>query len=357
VDIVCFQETNVNWNPAILHQIRQILLAVLPQRAKIVVSQSKEHSLANYKPGGMSTIVLGPHTTHAWMDSYDPHGLGRWSYLEFEGSNDQWIVFVTGYRSCNQPTQLGLTTYHNQQYRLLLEAGHVNPNPREKFLDDIILQIQNWRAQWKAVLVCMDANDDVCHMNLHKGIGRISTEMDLVDLHHLKFPNIPWPPTHTRGSLTIDICLGSPEFVHPLTTASILPFGQPSHIHGDHCTLLVEFDSHMLFGNATPTINTMPLRGVYSNTIPIVHWFCQLVGKGCDKAEIANRIAQIKECDNLTDSDREHLDKIDRDISKILTWADRKCWRFKEHLWSLTLQQDYLVHQYWTVKLSEVKTK
>jgi len=31
VDIACFQETNVNWNPAILHRIRQILLAVSPQ--------------------------------------------------------------------------------------------------------------------------------------------------------------------------------------------------------------------------------------------------------------------------------------------------------------------------------------
>jgi len=104
VDIACFQETNVNWNPVILQQIRQIFLAVSPQRAKIVVSQSKEHSLANYKPGGMSTIVLGPHTTHAQMDGYDLHGLGQWLYLEFEGRNDQRIVFVTGYRSCNQPT-------------------------------------------------------------------------------------------------------------------------------------------------------------------------------------------------------------------------------------------------------------
>jgi len=80
-------------------------------------------------------------------------------------------------------------TYHDQQYRLLLEAGYANPNPREQFLDDIILQIQNWRAQRKAVLVCMDANDDVSHTNPHKGIGRISAETDLVDLHHLKFPN------------------------------------------------------------------------------------------------------------------------------------------------------------------------
>jgi len=103
VDVTSFQETNVNWNPAILQQIQQILLKASPQRAKIVVSQSQEQSLANYKPRGTSTIVIGPRTTHTRMDGQDPHGLGRWSYLEFEGRNDKRIIFVTGYRSCNQP--------------------------------------------------------------------------------------------------------------------------------------------------------------------------------------------------------------------------------------------------------------
>jgi len=103
-DSASFQETNVNWNPAILQRIQQILLKASPQRAKIVISQSQEQSLANYKPGGTSTIVIGPHTTHTQMDGQDPLGLGRWLYIEFEGKNDKRIVVVTGYRSCKQPT-------------------------------------------------------------------------------------------------------------------------------------------------------------------------------------------------------------------------------------------------------------
>jgi len=101
----------------------------------------------------------------------------------------------------------------------------------------------------------------------------------------------------------------------------------------------------------------MNQRGVYSNTIPIVKRFCRLAGEGCDQANIAIRIAHIEECDKLTDKDHNTLDQIDQDISQILTRADRKCQRFKEQPWSLTLQQDYLVHRYWTVKLSEAKTE
>jgi len=87
VDVASFQETNIQWNRVILQRIRQIFLGLPPKRAKITVSQSQETVTSNYKPGGTSTRVLGTRTTHVVMDGQDPHGLGRWSYMEFEGSN------------------------------------------------------------------------------------------------------------------------------------------------------------------------------------------------------------------------------------------------------------------------------
>ncbi len=156
----------------------------------------------------------------------------------------------------------------------------------------------------------MDANDDVSRTNPHSRIGRIEAETDLTDLHKHEFPATARPATHTRGSLMIDICLGSPEFMQALMTASILPFGQPTHIHSDHRMLIVEFDSNMLFGNASRTPITTQ-QGVYSNTIPIVKRFCQMAGVGCDKAQIAHRIAQIEDCNTLTAQDCITLDQID----------------------------------------------
>jgi len=74
----------------------------------------------------------------------------------------------------------------------------------------------------------------------------------------------------------------------------------------------------MMFGNASRDPPTTQ-RGVYSNTIPIVKRFCELASAGCDKAQIAHRIAQIEDCEALTIQDRLALDQIDRDISQILT--------------------------------------
>jgi len=56
-------------------------------------------------------------------------------------------------------------------------AGNANPNPQEQVVEDLIKVIATWRSQNKAVLVCMDANDDICNLHPEKGIGCIMTEM------------------------------------------------------------------------------------------------------------------------------------------------------------------------------------
>jgi len=203
----------------------------------------------------------------------------------------------------------------------------------------------------------MDANDDISQPKHHQGIGHIMSEMDLVDLHHFKFPSHPRPATYTRGSLTIDLCLGSPEFTQAMITTSILPFGLPIHIHGNHCTLLLDFDSRILFRNAPPPQQNITNRGTKSNDIPTVTRFCKIAGEGCDSANIAGRLAQIEDRDQLTAEDRQELNCIDKEITDILLWPDKQCKKFPEYPWSPTLHQVYLVHWFWTVKLSKVCTK
>jgi len=160
--------------------------------------------------------------------------------------------------------------YHNQQIRILLSQGQSNPDPRTTFLDDLILQIRTWRTQKKAVLICLDANENVINPNLTQGIGRILTETDLFDLHHHHHPHHPRPATYNRGNNTIDVCMGSPEFVASMTAAAILPFGIPVQLTGDHRALILDFDSRILFGHKPPPSRYIYNRGVNSNAAPTV---------------------------------------------------------------------------------------
>jgi len=97
--------------------------------------------------------------------------MGRWSGNEFEGRNARRIVIITGYRSCNQQTRLGSSTFHDQQYRILLSKGIARPNPREQFLDDLITQVSQWCQSRKAVLLCLDANEDVTSTTHMQGLA------------------------------------------------------------------------------------------------------------------------------------------------------------------------------------------
>jgi len=357
ISVACLQETNIQWSHPILHRIRQILSVLPTRKAKLAHSSSSEVTLGNYQPGGTCTIALGRWTPRARLSEQDSHGLGRWSHIEFEGRDGRRIVVVSAYRSCSQQTRLGSGMYHDQQYRLLLSAHNPRPDPRLQFIDDLIVQIRQWRHQHQAVLICMDANDDVTHINPQQSIGRLLSETDLVDLHHFKHPSVPRPSTYHCGRLTLDFCIGSPEFLHSLVAASILPYMLPIQLTGDHRALMLDFDSHILFGNATPPIYIAQQRGARSNNIPIVAKYGQLAGDRCDEAGINERITAIEQLEALTKRDHHILDDIDNDLTRILVNADAKCRKFQAYPWSPELHCAYLDHKFWTISLSEIRAK
>jgi len=77
-NIICIQETNLQWNSWITHQIRQIFQTTSLKIAKIAVSQSEETSLHNYQPGSMLTAAFGTWASHIKYHGMDPI-YGRWS--------------------------------------------------------------------------------------------------------------------------------------------------------------------------------------------------------------------------------------------------------------------------------------
>jgi len=62
-------------------------------------------------------------------------------------------------------------TYYNRQYRILVAAGHPLPDPREQFITDLITQVNIWRTQGAAVLLCMDVNETALKTSEKSGIG------------------------------------------------------------------------------------------------------------------------------------------------------------------------------------------
>jgi len=281
--------------------------------------------------------------------------LGRWSYLEFVGQGDKRLIVVSAYRVCPQPFDATTMTAMAQQTRILLQQGIQNPNPRQQFVTDLISQVRQWRNQKKEVLIGMDANENVDNPNAK--IARIFDETDLIDLHQHRYPTRAKPATYQRGSNPIDIMLGSPLLASALTKAWILPFGDPPTIKGDHRLLGLDFSPTILFGSTTSELSLGPTRGVNSKNDQHVQKFCKQVVSSCNAKQLEERLRDLALKTHLSQNDFDELELLDRQLTKILLWADNQCRPLSTAPWSPKVQTAYLTHRYWALQLMAKRTE
>jgi len=183
-DAFAFQETNLAWNKIHRKRIHRIFQS--PHHNPVVsTSSSAEISMSSHQRGGTLQAIIGDWSSRSVQIGQDASGLGRWSFIELQGKEDYRYIILSGYRVCeNQTVDPGSNNTFNQQYRLLHYQGQRNPDPRAQFIEDIITLIQEWQSQHKAVLICINANENFQTPGNH-GIARLFAETDLCDLHSL----------------------------------------------------------------------------------------------------------------------------------------------------------------------------
>jgi len=219
---------------------------------------------------------------------------------------------------------LGSQTSYNQQLRLLTAAGHLNPDPRKHFFMDLILLIQNWRAQLHKVIVCLDVNKDTNTLNPLEDLGLLLLKTDLVDLHQHRYPTIQTPETHQRGSTTINIILGSPQVAQALRGMFYLPHGEPLMLSRDHQTLGVDIDTTILFGNKLPPMMQTYYRGINSNAYPTVPEFCKEVVEKCENHQLFKQIQLLLQQSEFSPNHHIELENIDQQLMEIMVQTDQK---------------------------------
>jgi len=181
-DAGAFQETNQAWTKIHQRRVQQILQQ--PKgNAVIATSSSTEISISPHQQGG---TLIGDWTSHSMQTGQDTSSLGHWSYIKLQGKEDHRYIILSGYHICeNQKIDPGSNNMFNQQYHLLHQQGHRNPNPHAQFVEDLITIIKQWQAQNKAVLICLDANKNPQHQG-NTGWDRTNLLQD--------WP--PWSPQH-----------------------------------------------------------------------------------------------------------------------------------------------------------------
>ncbi len=126
---------------------------------------------------------------------------------------------------------------------------------------------------------------------------------------------------------------------------------------GDHCTLGVDFDTNILFGNKhPPPTRYMQTQDVQSNALPLVKWYCEIVTEKWDQMQIPEYLAPLTTKESFTELDHQLLEAMDKDLTQILINADQQCSKFKTTPWSPKLHIAYIEHHYWALQASSLKT-
>jgi len=182
------------------------------------------------------------------------------------------------YFICNQKVTIALQKAYTQQHTQLIQAGYIDPDPRETFVTDLIKQIYQSQQQHYEILLCMDANKNMARLSPTQGIRCLLHDTGLIDLHKQQQPSCPTPSTYNCGATTINTCLGSMLFVQALKAAWYLPFGSLVTLPGNHHLLGLACDMDILFGYKLPNPTAiLPCLQQYETT---VKRFSKMVIKG-----------------------------------------------------------------------------
>merc|ERR1712115_562629 len=263
-NIICLQETNADFKQKSIRDIftNTIRQACTHQHTSFSTSSiPAKHN--HYLPGGTSITTLGS-WTGARLSSGRDYPLGRWSWTTLQGKQDKKITIISAYRvHSGNPSDSPFKIY-NQQYALLLQQGHTNPDPRTQTITDLENFIHTIQDTSHSIILCIDGNETLDPTTS-------SSEKSLAGLFHrcgLQVLSSLLPTTHdsnNKGSRLIDFIAFSSSLTPAFIKGGYLTYD--AIIPSDHRFTFIDFSISTLFGQ-TPSSPISPSSRKLNTKIP-----------------------------------------------------------------------------------------
>jgi hypothetical protein len=264
---IAFQETNLEWHTKGYRDEFQKLLVKAFGASRVDHSTTKDKfETSPFKPGGTASAALRKMVHGVVKTSRDDTGCGRWSYITFNGKENNHITVINTYRVCSQRNP-GDTTASRHQHCVQYADEELRPyvlDPHKQTLIDLQYFVQELQQGEDEVIIFLDANQEeyqsyrpqyhnACFKT--KGRSQVIGTIDgslrsfmakygltnaLNDVHSEQVHN-----THVRGSKKIDFALVTDGIRTCIKAVSLL---DESILKSDHRAIFLDLDLFILFG-------------------------------------------------------------------------------------------------------------
>ena len=350
-DIALFPETNLHWSNYNVQSISNRHRRHIFDYSKQITSNSTHTYNSNYQPGGTCSLLLqkmvGRHHS-----SFSDSSLGRWTVTNLSMRNNQILSIICCYQVCQGTiVSAGPKTAFSQQWSLLKQQGHDNPNPRKQFYTDLDKLLSKLISQNNMIILAGDFNASVG--NEPHGLDRIVTKFNLCDT--IQYLHGPYScASYSRGSKCIDYIFCSHSFLPAIKRGAILPFN--SVISSDHRPIFLDIDVNQTFQSPLSSLVQPSQRSLTSTNLKKCNQYISNLSDGFERHRIFQRIQHLDSLSNCHDpSTIQHVEALDRDITRLMISCEKRLTKPSPTPFSSKLAQACILVSLLKLRYSELK--
>ena len=295
IDVMALQETRRPWTPENRRQYDTQCRLMFPQGFRNTFSSPPwRFDESDYQAGG--TILSANSRAVGRIEQTGSDQLGRMCWMTFRGKRDEGIMIVSGYRTPHKKSDRpGSTTAFTIQWEALRKLGVKDPDPRQRFLDDLSKLIEEKRAEGYRPIIAMDANEDWVnnsHPNEKERLRKFLERNQLIDPFYEKFKTSP--RTYERGPSRLDYIFIDPALKDTVRRVGYL--GSQEGNMSDHTMCYVDFDSKTLFRGILNRPVDLPSREFLLTQADKTLKFTCILRRLQEEHKIRERVFKLARC-------------------------------------------------------------
>lgn len=273
---------------------------------------------STFEPGGTMIITNEQSSAHTCESGVDHDSLGRWDFITLRGKKDYYYTTIISiYRPLtSQETYMRQTVFTAKRRKVLENED----TPDKLWFLDLKDLIQDKLNKGHKIIVAGDFNDD---LNNEKSPTRVFMDkMGLKEIMLTKYGK--GPPTHIRGSKTIDGIFASRKTI--MNRGRYISFEKsPS----DHWWINIELTEASLLGIPRDDLSPPLLRKTTSIIPSVIMKFQNLLENQVRRYKIDQQMdalfQHIAEGNSFGQTQAKEYESIEQRMQRAVKYADHRC--------------------------------